>query len=335
MLEHVFHVLGSNEGIVDGNNVDHRVVLGGTHDKTSNTSKSIDTDVDRLQGLCATLAVDDIGEFRLERSTSHKESINIGLGRKTGSGLSAGRSTVKDTGLVGNIGSSNFSEVLADISMGFLSLLGGGSKTSTDGPDGFIGNDNIFPVFLGENISIGLDLREDEIVGGSSFTVFKGFSTACHDLESLVQGVLRLRRNLSITFSLSTTFGVTNNCPLGSHISQHIGTSLTSVSTVSLGPDILGTDGDISAKPVLDRLKVKLGWADNYFGIRAKSHLVQHRDELIGLGNGSIALPVSSNEELAGFNLGRRRVGASGNLGNGRRDRSSGLHVGDFFLLLD
>ncbi len=88
MLKHVFHILGSNEWVIDGYDVDHGVVLCSTHDKTrqeirfvrnetravksrkknlpTNAAKSVDANVDRLQRLGASLAVHDVSEFRLE-----------------------------------------------------------------------------------------------------------------------------------------------------------------------------------------------------------------------------------------------------------------------------
>mmetsp|Transcript_16019 Transcript_16019/g.30225 ORF Transcript_16019/g.30225 Transcript_16019/m.30225 type:complete len:277 (-) Transcript_16019:163-993(-) len=43
---HVLHVIHRDEGIVDSNNVHLRVVLGSSHDEATNTSKSIDSDID-------------------------------------------------------------------------------------------------------------------------------------------------------------------------------------------------------------------------------------------------------------------------------------------------
>mmetsp|Transcript_15001 Transcript_15001/g.36617 ORF Transcript_15001/g.36617 Transcript_15001/m.36617 type:complete len:218 (+) Transcript_15001:3626-4279(+) len=213
MLEHVFHVIGRDEGVVDGNNVDHGVVLGGTHDKTSDTAESVDTNVDGLQALLSSLTVDNVGEFRLQRSSSDKESINVFLGRKSWSGGGVGGSTVKDTRLGGNIGSSDFSEVLTNVGVGILGLFWGGSKTSSNGPDWFVGDDNVVPVFLGEDIGVGLDLWENKLVGGSGFTALQRLSAACNDLQSFVQSVLGLGSNLSITLSLSTTFRVSDKGP--------------------------------------------------------------------------------------------------------------------------
>mmetsp|Transcript_28805 Transcript_28805/g.44273 ORF Transcript_28805/g.44273 Transcript_28805/m.44273 type:complete len:283 (+) Transcript_28805:778-1626(+) len=218
VLQHVFHVVSRDERIVDGDNVDHRVILGGAHNKTANTSKSVNTDVDRLKGVVAGLAVDNISELRLEGGTSNKETINIRLFRKSWGSCTRCRTSVKDTSVLSDIGTGDFTEVLTNGSMCVLGLFGGGGEASSNSPDGFVSDNNTFPVFLCEDIGICLDLREDILVSGACLTSLKGFTTACHDRESLVKSVLGLGSNLSIGFALSATFRVSNNGPLNSHI---------------------------------------------------------------------------------------------------------------------
>mmetsp|Transcript_18981 Transcript_18981/g.43850 ORF Transcript_18981/g.43850 Transcript_18981/m.43850 type:complete len:460 (-) Transcript_18981:90-1469(-) len=327
MLEHVFHVLGSNERIVDANNVDHRIVLGGAHDETSDTSKSIDTNVDRLQTVLRSLAVDNICEFGFEGGSTDQESIDIRLSRKSRSGCGVGGSTVKDAAVLGNIRSSNLGKVLTDGSMCVLSLFGCGGETSSDSPDGFVSDDNILPVFLGENIGVCLDLREDEVVGGSGFAVFQRFSAACEDLNSVVKSVLSLGSNLFVGFTLFATFGVANKSPLNPHVLQHIGAGFTSESSISLGPYILGSNSNVSAQVFLHTLNVNLRRAYNDFSIGGQSGLVEHRNKLLCLRHSTVALPVTADEEFTSVNLGGRVVGTSGHL-RCRRDEGFGrLHL--------
>ncbi len=277
----------------------------------SDTSETVDTNVDGLQAVLGSLAVDNISEFGFEGSSSDQESVNVGLGGKSGSGGGVGRTSVKDTGVGGNIGSGNFAKVLTNIGVGVLSLLGGGGETGSNGPDGFVGDDDVLPVLGGENVGVGLDLGENKVVGGSGFTVFKGFSAACEDLDSLVEGVFGLGGDLLVGFTLSATFGVTDKSPFDSHIGYHIGAGFSGEGPISLGPNILDTDGNIFAKSFRDSLDVELRWADNDFGIGRQSGLVEHGNKLLGLGDSSVALPVTSDEEFAGFDLGGGRVGAA------------------------
>ena len=180
----------------------------------SNTSKSIDTNIDRLQTLFISLAVDNISEFRLQGCSTNKESIDIFLGRKTWCSGGIGRSSIKDTGFSGNIGSSNFTEVLTDGGMGVLGLFWCGGESSSDGPDWLVGNNNILPIFFCKSISISLNLRENEVVGGSSFSAFEWFSTTCDDLQTFIQSILGFGGSFSITFALSATLRMSDKCPL-------------------------------------------------------------------------------------------------------------------------
>mmetsp|Transcript_17888 Transcript_17888/g.26244 ORF Transcript_17888/g.26244 Transcript_17888/m.26244 type:complete len:338 (-) Transcript_17888:429-1442(-) len=205
ILEHVLHIIGGDEWIIDCNNINHRVVLGSTHDKSSNTSKSINTNLYGLQGFLGSLTVDNISEFWLEGCSSNKETVNIRFGRKSRSSGSGCGSSVKDTAFSSNLGTCDLSKVLTDSLVGILSLLRGGSQTSSDGPNGFVGNDSVLPVLLCENIGVSLDLRKHVFVSSSSLTCLKRLSTARHNLKSLIQSIFRLLGNLLIALSLSTT----------------------------------------------------------------------------------------------------------------------------------
>jgi hypothetical protein len=138
VLEHVLHVVGGDEGVVHGDNVDHGVVLGGAHDKTADTSETVDANVDGLERVLSSVAVDNVSELGLEGGTADEEAIDVGLGGKTtGSGCGGG-STVEDAGALGDVGTGDLTKVLTDVGMGVLSLLGGGGKTGANGPDGLV-----------------------------------------------------------------------------------------------------------------------------------------------------------------------------------------------------
>jgi hypothetical protein len=113
---------------------------------------------------------------------------------------------------------------------------------------------------------------------------------------------------------------------LNSHIGKHFGTSFSSESAVSLGPDILGTDRNITTNFFSDFLDVDLGRADNNLGLSAQSRLVEHGDEIINLLDGSITFPVSTDKELPGLDLDGRGVSPSGYFGDRGGDIKSGLH---------
>ena len=60
VLEHVDHVVERNERIVDGDH-SHALVNGGTEDKASNSTKSIDSDLGHGDGLRVWLRLRRVG----------------------------------------------------------------------------------------------------------------------------------------------------------------------------------------------------------------------------------------------------------------------------------
>mmetsp|Transcript_4797 Transcript_4797/g.10923 ORF Transcript_4797/g.10923 Transcript_4797/m.10923 type:complete len:342 (-) Transcript_4797:200-1225(-) len=278
VLEHVFHVVGGDEGVVDGDNVDHGIVLGGTHDKTSDTSKAVNTNVDRLQRVLTSIAVDNVSKLGLQRSTSDEESINVRLARQSRCRLSRGATSVQNTCLLRNIRSGNLTQVLTKIRMRLLGLIRSGNQTSSNSPDWLVSNHNIVPILGGKHIGIRLDLRKDIVVRGTSLACLEGFPTASNDLESLVQSVLGLGGDFRVGFTLAATFGVASEGPGDTHVLEHIGGGFASVGAVAAGPHVLGTDGDIAAESFLDALDVQLGWAHYHFSVGGEGGLVDHGD---------------------------------------------------------
>lgn len=137
------YVVSRNKGIVHCDNVHHWIVLSSTHDQTSDTAESVDTNVDRLQRFGGSLAVDNVDKFWLQRSAAYKESINIGLLGESWSGCGIGRSSVQDTSVFGDIGTSNLSKVLANIGVRILSLFWCGGESSSNGPFIFINKNSM------------------------------------------------------------------------------------------------------------------------------------------------------------------------------------------------
>ena len=172
------------------------------------------------------------------------------------------------------------------------------------------GNDDVLPVLLGEGIGVGLDLGEDEVVGGAGLAVLLGLTAASDDLEALVEGVLGLLGDLGVGLALSTALGVADDDPADAHIGEHVSGGLAGEGAVALDPAVLGTDGNVRAELLLDTLDVDLGGADDDLGVGGEGRLVDHRDEVVDLGDGAVALPVTTDEELAGLRAGGGMEGA-------------------------
>ena len=172
------------------------------------------------------------------------------------------------------------------------------------------GDDDVLPVLLGEGIGVGLDLGEDEVVGGASLAVLLGLTAASDDLEALVEGVLGLLGDLGVGLALAAALGVADDDPADAHVGEHVGGGLAGEGAVALDPAVLGADGDVGAELLLDALDVHLGGADDDLGVGGEGRLVDHRDEVVDLGDGAVALPVTTDEELAGLRAGGGMEGA-------------------------
>ena len=172
------------------------------------------------------------------------------------------------------------------------------------------GNDNVLPVLLGEGVGVGLDLGEDEVVGGAGLAVLLGFSAAGDDLEALVEGILGLLGDLGVGLALAAALGVADDDPTDAHVGEHVGRGLAGEGAVALDPAVLGADGDVTAELLLDALDVDLRGADDDLGVRGEGGLVDHGDEVVDLADGAVALPVAADEELAGLRAGRGMEGA-------------------------
>mmetsp|Transcript_8206 Transcript_8206/g.24575 ORF Transcript_8206/g.24575 Transcript_8206/m.24575 type:complete len:472 (-) Transcript_8206:150-1565(-) len=324
VLEHVLHVVDRDEGVVDCDDVHHRVILGCAHHEATNAAKAVDSNVDGLEGFLRALAVHDIGKLGLEGGTSNKESINVFLGRKARGGGPASGPAVKDAGVGSDVGASNLAEVLTDVSVCVLGLLRGGSEAGANGPDGLVGDDNIGPVLLGEDVGVRLDLGEDEFVRGASLAGLKGLAAAGDHLEALVECVFGLLGHLLVRLALSAALGMSDDGPAHAHILEHVSGGFAGEGSISLDPAVLRSDSDVGSELLLHALNVNLRRAHDNLRVRAESRLVEHRDEVVHLRDGAVALPVASDEEFAGLRARRRMVGASGGLGGGIGDGASG-----------
>ena len=69
------------------------------------------------------------------------------------------------------------------------------SLTSSNSPDGFIGNDNILPGILRQLALDSIELAGDDIQGLSSFSLFETFTNAEDDAQVILNSVFGLIGN--------------------------------------------------------------------------------------------------------------------------------------------
>ena len=297
VLDHVLHVSGINEGIVDGDDIDHGVGSGGTEDETTDTTETVDTNVDGTNVLDRGVGVADVNEGRSEGSTTDEETIDIGLLGRLHAVLGVDGTTVDDTDLLGDVGGDVVSEPLSEGLVDLLSLGGGGDLAGTDGPDGLVGNDDVVPVLDG--VGVGLELSADDSGGLAGLSLLEGLTEAGNDLDAVLESVGGLLGDLGVGLALGAALGVTDDGPVDLEVLQHLSGGLTSEGTVALGPAILSSDGDVGADGGDSLAEVGSRGGDDDLGVVVEGTVVEVTDNVLDLSDGTVALPVAANEELA------------------------------------
>lgn len=115
--------------------------------------------------------LNNILELRLERSASYQETIDIRVGNKVGTVSTIDGATIEDSSLSGNFSGYILGEPLSNLKMSLLSLLRSSDLTSTNGPDGFVSNDNIGPVLLLKLFVNGGELSGIDLTSLSRFSL--------------------------------------------------------------------------------------------------------------------------------------------------------------------
>lgn len=99
----------------------------------------------------------------LEGSTTDKATVNVGVGEKFLGVAGLAAAAIKDAGLVSYFFAVFLSNEATDEGVNFLSLFGSGGFASTNGPDGFVSNDDIGKLLSGEMEKAVGDLFFDNI----------------------------------------------------------------------------------------------------------------------------------------------------------------------------
>ena len=265
--------------------------------------------------------VDNIEEVGLEGCSADKSSIDVGLGEQI---LGVGplhTATVLNADGLGNGLADILAHPLTDVGVGLLSHLGGGGKTSADGPNGLVGNGDVLPILLFQKLRGGGKLRGTDIVGGAVLTLLLLLSDGEHDLKTSIEGNLHLLGHKLAVLSGHTetlpAFGVADADPDTANVLQLGGADLTGVGTLLLvDAAILSSDGNVLPKLGKAERDVDEGGADGNLNIGGDGPgLVEGVDDLGEGGDGAVALPVATDEVLALSFLGGAALGGPGGTG--------------------
>ena len=215
-----------------------------------------------------------------------------------------------------------------------LTGVGGSTnQTGSNGPDGFVGNDNIGHFFLGDSVEILGQLHGADLVLDVEVVFGLGFTNAQNGLHSRRQNLLDLAVDgLVVVVEESTALGVAAKDVLASKGKHHGCGDTSGVGTLVLKVDGLGTDGDSGVFDlVLDLGEEGMGREDDDLGtervlvIDGAGLVSQELGEAGSEGDGvvfggGVHLPVSGHDGLAS---GIQGSAGGGILLNGRREGGS------------
>lgn len=129
--------------------------------------------------------------------------------------------------------------------MDLLGLLLGSDLAGSDGPDGFVGNDNVLPVLLLDGGGNGLELALDDIVGDVLLALLEGLTDTSDDLEARVEGRLDLvSYELVRVAEERAALRVAEDDPWDAGVLDLLGGDFTSEGARLLAVRVLGRDLD-------------------------------------------------------------------------------------------
>ena len=130
--------------------------------------------------------------------------------------------------------------------MDVFGLVGGGGFAGADGPDGFVGDDDLRDLFGGEVVEAGVDLAGDD--GGDlvGFALDEGLADA-HDWDEVVVegGLYFLVDGLVGFVEVLAAFGVADDDVIGSGVFDLEGGALAGVGAGVFWVGVLGGYGDV------------------------------------------------------------------------------------------
>ena len=131
-------------------------------------------------------------EVVLERGTANEEAIDVWLLHEVSTVACVHGSTVQNSRFTCNVIGDILGKPLSNLKVSVLCLLWRGDLTSSDGPDGLVGDDDVAPLGLLKLISNCLKLSGVDLAGLASFSLLELLADACHDGDTIINSGLGL-----------------------------------------------------------------------------------------------------------------------------------------------
>lgn len=199
---------------------------------------------------------------RLQAGTADEEAVDVGLLGQLAAVLLVDAAAVEDAGLVGDLLGDVVLEPGADGEVDLLGLVGGGDLSGADGPDGFVGDDDVGPV--GELGLEGGELLADDVDGGAGLALLEALAAAPDDADAVVGGVLCLGGDGLVGLGEEgAALRVAEDGPGDAGVLELADADLAGEGAVGLVEDVLGGDLDVLAKEVAGEEEVEGGRGDD------------------------------------------------------------------------
>ena len=238
-----------------------------------------------------------------ERRAPNEGTIDIGLFHQVIDIVGFDASTVKDADALCGVCAKGLIELLAQESVNFLGLCGGGGVACTDSPDGFVGDHDLFGLFAitvcEGSVELGGKQRES-LVG---LALGETFADAKDRRDAFGEQSIDFFSNEGIRFvKVLASFGVSNDAIATAGGLEHGRRDLARECAFVGGVDVLAADCDGCVfKDLCCGMEGGRGRGDHDFDVRRErgKGFAQSRCEVHSFGDGLKHFPVASDQCFA------------------------------------
>ena len=241
----------------------------------------------------------DDGEelLRDERRAADEEAVHVLLRGELVRVAGVHRAAVEDAHAVRDVLRDLLRDVLSDERVCLLRLLRRGGAPGADGPHRLVGEHDAAPVVdVGDE---GVELAREDLVGAPADTVRLELADARQDVHA--RGEARLRLGADELVGLAedvAALGVPEDDPLDAHVLELVDVDLAGERAL-LHVAVLRGDLEALLGLLVHSVEQHERGREHDLDVLGELRLVEVLDQLVSLGADQVALPVSTDEELA------------------------------------
>ncbi len=193
------------------------------------------------------LILDDFGEgLGVEAGSADEGAVDFRLVEQGDGVVGLDAASVEDADAVGYVAAQAAGDLAADEQVGFGCHLGRGGLAGADGPDGLVGDDDIFRVFRSDTDKGKRDLLAQDFVGVSSFALGEDFADADDGRELVLErgGQLFVHQLIGLVEVLAA-LGVADDDVRRANGREHENGGFAGVGAFFGPVHVLSADGDV------------------------------------------------------------------------------------------